>query len=238
MGDGSEGSGAFVGRHGPRARIRAAFRDSLTGKARLVLVSGESGIGKTALLTEAVREAAGAGATTAWGTCWDAERAPGYWPWAQVVRQMVDRSEAEILDAMSDDDRADLAQLVPDLGGGPPTTVEELDSGRAQFRFFDAVARWLERSARQRPVVIGFDDLQWADGSPTSACAPTTSGCRACPWPRCGSSSGVRAAARWRNGGVRTSTVAPVATPSSCASYPMPWLRSSRPTWCRLQPTT
>ena len=165
MSDGSECSGAFVGRDGPRARIRAAFRDSLTGGARLVLVSGEAGIGKTALLTEAVREAAGAGATTAWGTCWDADRAPGYWPWAQVVRQMVDRAEAQILDSTSDEDRADLARLVPDLGGGAPVTVAEPDSGGAQFRLFDAVARWLERSARHRPVVVVFDDLQWADGS-------------------------------------------------------------------------
>ena len=165
MGDGSEGWGAFIGRDGPRSRIRAAFRDSLTGRARLVLVSGEAGIGKTALLTEAAGEAAGGGAMTAWGTCWDADRAPGYWPWAQVVRQMVDRSDGEILDSMTDDDRAELARLVPDLGGGAPATVEELDSGRAQFRFFDAVARLLERSARQRPLVVSFDDLQWADGS-------------------------------------------------------------------------
>ncbi|MDP8976468.1 MAG: AAA family ATPase [Actinomycetota bacterium] len=161
----SEGSGAFVGRDGPRARIRAAFRDSLTGKARLVLVSGEAGIGKTALLTEAAREAASAGATTVWGTCWDADRAPGYWPWAQVVRQMVDRSAGEVLDATSDGDLIALARLVPDLGGGAPGHVEEPDSGRAQIRFFDAVARWLERSARRRPLVVAFDDLHWADSS-------------------------------------------------------------------------
>lgn len=164
MSDGAEGSGTFVGRDGPRARIRAAFRDSLTGKARVVLVSGEAGIGKTALLTEAAREAADGGATTAWATCWDADRAPGYWPWAQVVRQMVDRAEGGTLDAVSDDDRAELARLVPERGGGAPT-VEELDSGRAQFRLFDAVARWLERSARRQPTVVTFDDLQWADAS-------------------------------------------------------------------------
>ena len=40
----------FVGREGPRDRLLAAFRDTLTGKARLVLVSGEAGIGKTSLL--------------------------------------------------------------------------------------------------------------------------------------------------------------------------------------------
>ncbi|HUP70071.1 MAG TPA: AAA family ATPase [Acidimicrobiales bacterium] len=164
MSDGFEGSGAFVGRDGPRARIRASFQDSLTGKARLVLVSGEAGIGKTALLTEAAREAAGGDARTIWGTCWDADRAPGYWPWAQVLRQLVDRSEADIVDSTSDEDRADLARLVP-LVGGAQATVEEPDSVRAQFRLFDAVARWLERSARQQPLVVAFDDLQWADGS-------------------------------------------------------------------------
>ena len=99
MGYGSKGSEAFVGRDGPRARIRAALRDPFAGEARLVLVSGEAGIGKTALLTEATREAGGAGATTVWGTCWDADRAPGYWPWAQVVRQMLERAGAEILDS-------------------------------------------------------------------------------------------------------------------------------------------
>lgn len=163
--DGSKNSGAFVGRDGPRARISTTFRDALTGEARLVLVSGEAGIGKTALLTEAVRDAAGAGATTAWGTCWDADRAPGYWPWAQVVRQMVDRAAAELIDSTSDEDRADLARLVPELGGSGPVSVEEPDPGRAQFRLFDAVARLLERSARHRPVVVAVDDLQWADAS-------------------------------------------------------------------------
>ncbi len=167
MTDGAEGSGTFVGRDGPRARIRAAFRDSLTGKARVVLVSGEAGIGKTALLAEAAREAAHLGATTVWATCWDADRAPGYWPWAQVVRQIVDRAEDGVLDPMSDDDRTELARLVPELCGGAPT-VQELDSGRAQFRFFDTVARWLEHTARRQPTVVAFDDLQWADASSLS----------------------------------------------------------------------
>ena len=165
MSDDRAATGTFVGRDGPRARIRAAFGDSLIGDTRLVLVSGEAGIGKTALLTEAAREAAHEGAATAWGTCWDADRAPGYWPWAQVVRQMLDQAEGEPLEAMSEEDRADLARLLPEACGSGPVPLDELDSGRAQFRFFDAVARWLERSARRRPAVLILDDLQWADES-------------------------------------------------------------------------
>ena len=166
MGDRRQDCSEFVGRDGPRDRIRAAFRDSLTGKARLVLVSGEAGIGKSALLAEATRDAADRDTMIVWGTCWDAERAPGYWPWAQVLRQMVNQADDELVGEMSDADRVDLARLVPELHGGVPlVTTGELDSDRARFRFFDAVARWLERVARRRPLVVVFDDLQWADSS-------------------------------------------------------------------------
>lgn len=166
MGDHTRDLANFVGRDGTRGRIRAAFRDSLTGKARLVLVSGEAGIGKTALLVEATRDAGDDQAMAVWGTCWDAERAPGYWPWAQVLRATVNQADETLVATMSDADRVDLARLVPELeDGGPRVTAEELDSDRARFRFFDAVARWLERVARHRPLIITFDDLQWADTS-------------------------------------------------------------------------
>lgn len=75
---GRQGQGDFVGRDGPRDRIRAAWRDALTGRTRLVLVSGEAGIGKTALVAHALRDASDVDAMTAWGACLDAERAPGY----------------------------------------------------------------------------------------------------------------------------------------------------------------
>ena len=156
----------FVGREGPRDRLLAAFRDTLTGKARLVLVSGEAGIGKTSLLLEAVREMGESDAMAVWGTCWDAERAPGYWPWTQVFRDLVSQADDELVRDVSDADRVDLARLVPELNlGGPAVTVDEFDSERARLRFFDAVARFLERAARNRPLVVALDDLQWADSS-------------------------------------------------------------------------
>ena len=36
------------------------------------------------------------GAVAVWGTCWEGEGAPGYWPWIQVVRALVrDGGEGE-----------------------------------------------------------------------------------------------------------------------------------------------
>lgn len=160
-----QGVTEFVGRTVAQDQIRAALRDSFTGNARLVLVSGEAGIGKTALLTQVTREATGRDAMTVWGTCWDAERAPGYWPWAQVLRETVEQVGPDLLAAVSDEDRLYLSRLVPELHTGAPVITEEADSDRARFLFFDAVARWLERLARRRPLVVVFDDLQWADAS-------------------------------------------------------------------------
>ena len=64
------------------ARARAVAADRWS---RVVLVRGEAGIGKTALLTEAGRRVAD-GACVLWGQCWDGDGAPAYWPWVQVAR--------------------------------------------------------------------------------------------------------------------------------------------------------
>ena len=45
-------------------------------------------MGKTALASEAVSYAETRGAAAVWGTCWEGDGAPGFWPWIQVVRAL------------------------------------------------------------------------------------------------------------------------------------------------------
>src|SRR6266849_825103 len=68
--------------------MRAALTRTLAGQGGLVLVSGEPGIGKTALVAEAATEAKRRGALVLNGACWDGDSAPGYWPWVQVLRAL------------------------------------------------------------------------------------------------------------------------------------------------------
>ena len=147
-------------------RLLSAYRSVLTGHARLVLVSGEAGIGKTSLVVEAVRTMTDGGPLVAWGTCWDAERAPGYWPWTQALREIVAQSGTSPVADLTDADRTEVARLLPELTrSSDAPAVGELDTERAQLQLFDAVTRLLERAAKRRPLIVALDDLQWADGS-------------------------------------------------------------------------
>ncbi|HET9900762.1 MAG TPA: ATP-binding protein, partial [Actinomycetes bacterium] len=83
---------AFVGRTEPLARLTAAHRAVVQppGAASadwtgLVLVTGEAGMGKTALLNQFARRVTDDGGSVAWGTCWDGDQAPAWWPWTQVL---------------------------------------------------------------------------------------------------------------------------------------------------------
>jgi hypothetical protein len=60
------GSAAFVGRDRELARLRAVVGG---GEARLLLVVGDAGVGKTGLVTEAMWRVAADGAVVVWGGC-------------------------------------------------------------------------------------------------------------------------------------------------------------------------
>jgi len=149
----------FVGRAEPLARLGTVYRTVAAApgghgahRAGLVLVAGEAGIGKTALLTRFTTEVEALGATVVWGTCWAGDQAPAWWPWTQALRSLLHRRP----DLCPTADPA-VAAVVPDLGPAPGA-VDRL-------KIFDAVGALLARAGADAPVVVVLDDLQWADPS-------------------------------------------------------------------------
>ncbi|GII04582.1 hypothetical protein Pta02_65900 [Planobispora takensis] len=120
----------------------------------LVLVTGEAGIGKTALVTEAAEEARRRGALVLGGSCWDSDSAPGYWPWVQVVRALRRGAGA-----------GEWAAALEAAGSGLSLLLgESRRGGEAEaFRLYDAVTGALVSVSQNRPVVVVLDDLHWAD---------------------------------------------------------------------------
>jgi hypothetical protein len=155
-------TGRLVGRDAALDTARVALTDAFAGAGQLLLVSGEPGIGKTALMAELAAEAAARGARVLRGVCTDHAGAPAYWPWAQVMRA-----------AALGMDRADLgeaARLVDrpaDVREPAEAATRDDDAAQAaadaRFRLFEAVTAVLSRLADSGPLVVAVDDAQWAD---------------------------------------------------------------------------
>ena len=153
----------FVGRSHELAVLRAAYREAAAGDARLMLLAGEPGIGKTELARVFAREASGDGALVLWGAGWEEGGAPPYWPWVQILRGYGRQAGSEGLAEAAGQQAAVLGQLLPELGAPD----EQAGSGSwARFTLFEAVCTVLDRASRGAPVVVILDDLH-AAGRPS-----------------------------------------------------------------------
>jgi predicted ATPase len=153
-----------VGRESALARLRVALDRARSGRTGLALVSGEAGVGKTALLTCFVDEATVRGEITAWGTSWHSTQAPAFWPWIEVIRSVADADPQGVVAGLRAGERAQLARLVPEFDeNGTPCITTGVE--QARFELLTAVATFLERAARASPLVVVLDDLHWADPS-------------------------------------------------------------------------
>ncbi len=148
---------SLVGRDHAVAALRAEVVRTRESHGGLVLVTGEAGIGKTALVTEALRAPEDDEALVVAGTAWDGEGAPGYWPWTQVLRDLSRQVDPSTWEAAEGTVGGGARAL---LEGGPPSR-EVADTVR--FRLHDAVTTLLISVSRDRPVVVLLDDLHWAD---------------------------------------------------------------------------
>ena len=145
--------GSLVGRSRELDEIAGALADALAGRGQLLLLVGEPGIGKTRLADEATRLAtARSSVPVFWGRAWEAGGAPAYWPWLDVLGNLVDRLDDEALRDSLGEGAALVAGLVPRLAG---------PAGR------DAGPGGRRRPARRRPASgCGARWARWFAGRP------------------------------------------------------------------------
>src|ERR1051326_3023849 len=158
------GGAGFVGRSRELAVLSDAFAGALAGDARLVLVAGDPGIGKTELARAFARKARSGGALVLWGGAWEDGGAPPYWPWVQIMRSYGRQAGPDALTHAVGRDSGVLAQLLPELGAAISGTAS---GGAARFALFDAVCAALDRASAAAPLMVVLDDLH-AAGRPSA----------------------------------------------------------------------
>jgi DNA-binding SARP family transcriptional activator len=149
---------SFVGREAPLAWLAEAFRRvRAERRARIVVVLGEAGIGKTRLASEFLHSLVGE-ASSLVGRCVSYGEGATYLPLAEIVRQLApERPQATIARLLEGDEHAALvgermAELLGQSDGTAPTS-----------ELFWAVRRLFAVLARRRPHIVVLEDLHWAE---------------------------------------------------------------------------
>src|SRR5579859_1437436 len=149
--------GRMVGREAELGRLLALLDDAEAGTAMVALVSGDAGIGKSRLVTEAASLATRRGFTVLSGQCAELGDSVPYLPLADALRSArCDTVRAALAS------RPALSRLLPD-GAGKDAEVGAAELARQQM--FGAVLGLLAELAEASPVLLILEDLHWADAS-------------------------------------------------------------------------
>jgi tetratricopeptide (TPR) repeat protein len=154
-----------VGRKTELAMIADAVKRVSEGEGReVIVVSGEAGLGKTTLLAESARAAFDEGACVLFGHC-EEDLATPYRLFAEALGHYVHHAPDEQLVAHVNAYGSELARLVPALAirvpDLPPCKATDADAER--YLLFAAVAGLMATISAHQPIILVFDDLQWAD---------------------------------------------------------------------------
>ena len=154
-----------VGRDMETALLVDAFKRVSNDEGReIVFVSGEAGMGKTTLAAAAARAAHAAGGCVLFGHCEEDLTVP-YQLFGESLGHYVNTVDDERLARHARTHGSELARLVPTLASRitdlPPATATDSDTER--YLLFTAVVGLLAEASASDPVMLVFDDVQWAD---------------------------------------------------------------------------
>jgi hypothetical protein len=145
-----------LGRESETRALAEALDRVASGASAIVLIEGEAGIGKTRLLQDALGDARARGMQVIAGRAEQLERTR---PFGLVAAAFGCSSTSP------DPRRAAISAVLATQGGGNQGPITVTSDPGLQFRTVDAFADLAEELALSGPLVIGVDDLQWADPS-------------------------------------------------------------------------
>jgi DNA-binding CsgD family transcriptional regulator/tetratricopeptide (TPR) repeat protein len=155
----------LVGREGELSRLVGA----LGGDTRLVLVTGDAGVGKTRLVAEGMAQAAAGGMVLVRGECLPVAGTLPLLPVASALGELAKLGGGHLIETalgtVPEFVRAEVGRLVPQLGPGRGSGSEGPGEGWQRERLFAAVAQLLDVVGEGSASGVGLvvEDVHWAD---------------------------------------------------------------------------
>jgi adenylate cyclase len=166
----------IIGRLKELKTLSDLAQGAFEGEARLCILFGEAGIGKSRLAGKLISDAPSLGLESRYGICYSYERFTPFYPWKELLVlffQLFDSESPEV----------QLAKIGKELAGmsgfGPEWTsvlarivglpVEEhaltrgMDPRRKNQQVFQIIFRLLQERSKDIPLLLVFEDLHWAD---------------------------------------------------------------------------
>ncbi|MFJ2157074.1 BTAD domain-containing putative transcriptional regulator [Streptomyces sp. NPDC087856] len=159
----------FVGRDDELRALEKVAREARRGGG-VVLVTGDAGAGKSALLGRYQRRLREQGWTVVVGRCPEFDGAPSAWAWVEALGELARRTpptDPGTLGALLQEaDYGEREEGEDAPGGGTaegfPGRDDTASVGR--FRLHRAFSTWLREAAADAPLAVVVDDLHRADG--------------------------------------------------------------------------
>lgn len=161
----------IVGRDPERSQLARRLDEAIDGRGGLVLVEGESGVGKTRLLAEVAADARWRGMDVLWGRS-TPSGGRAFAPIAEALASVPGLRARQLVTRLPATLRSVLAPLAPALAGDA-VAPEGAPMHRAdeQARMREAITTAFRRSAGLAPTLVVLEDVHWADDDTIQALA-------------------------------------------------------------------
>jgi DNA-binding CsgD family transcriptional regulator len=150
----------LVGRDLELATLDAALAGTAGGTGRVLLVAGDAGIGKTALLRAFVARARSARVGVLVGECSEAGAARPFGPFVEILRSAFATFPTDVVERSLQSHARELVRFAPERPSGriqlPSTPTERFQSHESFAMFFADLAR-------SNPLVLAVEDVHFAD---------------------------------------------------------------------------
>jgi archaellum biogenesis ATPase FlaH len=155
----------FVGRNSELKELQSAFDSAMSGHGSLIMITGEPGIGKTALWEQLAIYVTLKGGQTLVGHCYEeGSMSLPYLAFIEAMRSYVLSREVKDLREELGTGAADVARIVSEVRERLKVKLRpQKDPEEERYRLMQAVTSFLTHAAAVKPILVILEDLHAAD---------------------------------------------------------------------------